>query len=294
LVETKLETVKPKAKPTGKVEFKTSPKLPLPSTNPLPLPESFSWTSVSSFLKCPLEFKYKYLYQIPWPGNSYTSFGSSIHKTIQVFSQLLKQTSSVQQNDLFGNRPVEFKYPPLTKLYQIYKDNWIDDWYENKIDQEKFRKRGLRLLENYYTYLTSQNLRPKEVEKFFKLKLGNYKYVGVMDCIFENPDGSLSIVDYKTSKTARKKLDKVDKKQLLSYQLAAQQFFGKKVKNLSYWDLEDLTSVIEFVGTNAEIADVEKELEGNIDQIVEAIKQDSFHKLDLRKQHDCEFRHLER
>ncbi|HYE22227.1 MAG TPA: ATP-dependent DNA helicase [Verrucomicrobiae bacterium] len=293
LLETGLESSETKTRPTGEVIFKTVQPLPLPKTTSFAVPETFSWTTISSFLKCPLEFKYKYLYQIPWPGNGYTSFGSSIHKTIQLFSQLLIQMSSVVQNDLFGRKLGDFEYPPIERLYKFYEENWIDEWYDNKLDQERFKQRGYRILQNYYKHIVANKLIPKETEKFFKLKFGNYKYVGVIDCIIENPDGTVKIIDYKTSQKARKKLEKVDKKQLLSYQWAAEEYFKKKVQSLSYWDLEDLTQVIEFKGSADEISTIKGEFLQNIEEMVKAIKADSFYELDLKKSHDCEFRDLE-
>jgi DNA helicase-2/ATP-dependent DNA helicase PcrA len=295
LVEAGLLTPAAAPGPTGTTVFQRPPTLPLPGAGDIPLPESFSWTSISSFLKCPLEFKYKHLYQIPWPGNPYTSFGQSIHKAIQVFSQTLIQMNSVKQNDLFGGgkKDSKFEYPPLKKLHEIYDQHWIDEWYQNRAQQSRFKERGYRLLENYYNYLTAKKLLPAEVEKFFRLKLGQYKYIGVIDCIFENPDGSITIVDFKTSQKARSKLERVDKKQLLGYQMAAQEFLHKKVKHMAYWDLEDLSHVIEFRGTDEEIAEIREEFEENIAEIIAAIKNDSFLELDKHKSHDCEFRELE-
>ncbi len=294
LVETKLETVGTKSAPTGVVVFKQKEALPLPTKSHLVIPESFSWTSISSFLKCPLEFKYKYLYQLPSPGNSYTSFGQTIHKTIQLFSQLIIQMNAAKQVDLFGKQPSKkVEYPPLDKLFQLYNENWIDDWYESKWDKDKFRKRGFRLLENYYNQVTARQIIPAETEKFFKLKLGPYKYVGVIDCFHENPDGSINIIDYKTSAKARTKLEKVDKKQLLGYQWAAQDFLKKKVNNLSYWDLEDLNNIIEFAGTQDDIEKIKSEFLENIEQIVQTIKTDSFYELDKKKSHDCQYRDYE-
>jgi DNA helicase-2/ATP-dependent DNA helicase PcrA len=294
LIETKLESINNKSVPTGIVDFKQRETLPIPTKTHLIIPETFSWTSISSFLKCPLEYKYKYLYQLPSPGNGYTSFGQTIHKTIQLFSKAIIQLNNTKQVDLFGNKPSgQGEYPPIEKLFQIYNENWIDDWYENKWDKEKFRKRGYRLLENYYNTLTNRQLIPKETEKFFKLKLGNYKYVGVIDCYFENPDGTINIVDYKTSQKARTKLEKVDKKQLLGYQWAAQEFLKKKVNHLSYWDLEDLNQIIEFTGTPDEIDVIKSEFLKNVEDIVDTIKADGFHELDSRKSHDCEFRDFE-
>ncbi|MEO8065649.1 MAG: ATP-dependent DNA helicase [Candidatus Doudnabacteria bacterium] len=295
LVEAGLASDSSKPKPTGEVLFEPAKPVEVPDPERLPIPESFSWTSVSSFLKCPLEYKYKYLYQIPWPGNPYTSFGSSIHKAIQLFSQLLIQTRSAKQGDLFASSDErEFEYPQLKKLYKFYEENWIDDWYEHKVQQKEFKERGYRLLKNYYDRLISGKLVPYEAEKFFKLKLGPYKYVGVIDCIFQNADGSVNIVDYKTSQKAREKLEKVEKKQLLAYQLAAGEFLKLKVNNLSYWDLEDLTKAVEFLGEPAELEAIKQEFQKNIEEIIEAVKTDSFYQLDLKRpSHECKFRHLE-
>ncbi|MBX4187687.1 MAG: ATP-dependent helicase [Candidatus Doudnabacteria bacterium] len=294
LIDTKLEDISSKSIPTGTVVFKQHATLPLKTKSHLIIPESFSWTSISSFLKCPLEYKYKYLYQLPFPGNGYTSFGQTIHKTIQLYSKLIKQINSNKQTDLFGNAPSNTNtYPSIEKLHQIYNENWIDDWYENKLDKEKFRKRGYRLLENYYNQITTRQILPQETEKFFKLKLGDYKYVGVIDSMYANPDGSVNIVDYKTSQKARTKLEKVDKKQLLAYQWAAQDFLKKKVGHLSYWDLEDLSNIIEFSGSEEDIKAIKEEFLANVLEIVETIKTDSFYELDIKKSHDCEFRDYE-
>jgi RecB family exonuclease len=222
------------------------------------------------------------------------SFGQTIHKSIQLFSQLIVQMNSSSQTDLFGKGPSEKpQYPPLEKLHRLYEENWIDDWYESKWDKDRFRQRGYRLLENYYKRITELNIIPSETEKFFKMKLGDYKYVGVIDCLYENSDGTYNIVDYKTSSKARTKLEKVERKQLLAYQWAAQEFLKRKVKSMSYWDLEDLSNVIEFTGTTEEIQQVKEEFMQNILEIVDAIKTDSFYELDRKRSHDCEFRDYE-
>jgi RecB family exonuclease len=222
------------------------------------------------------------------------SFGQTIHKSIQLFSQLIVQMNSASQTDLFGKGPAQKpQYPPLEKLHRLYEENWIDDWYENKWDKDRFRQRGYRLLENYYKRITELNIIPSETEKFFKMKLGEYKYVGVIDCLYANPDGTYNIVDYKTSAKARTKLEKVERKQLLAYQWAAQDFLKRKVKSMSYWDLEDLSNVIEFTGTPEEIEQVKTEFHDNIKEIVEAIRTDNFYELDRKKSHDCEFRDYE-
>jgi DNA helicase-2/ATP-dependent DNA helicase PcrA len=281
-------------KPTGQVIFKQNPTLPLTNNN-LPLPESFSWTSISSFKKCPLEFKYKYFYQLPWPGNCHLSFGQSIHKTLELFSLLLIQLNSLSnQNDLFGTTKTEFTYPKIEKLYEIYDKNWIGDWYKDTSQQKQYKDRGYKLLKNYYEYITAKKLIPSAVEKTFRLKLEDYKYVGKIDCIFESKEGKIIIIDYKTTAKPRKKIDKLDKDQLLIYAMAATEFLNKKVEYLAYWDLEDLSNIIEFQATTEEINRVKNDTIKNINEIIETIKTDTFFEKDIRNpSHDCEFRDLE-
>lgn len=70
---------------------------------------------------------------------------------------------------------------------------------------------------------------------------------GVIDCILENPDGSLSIIDYKTDRLTREELsDKVlaeeklrraHRKQLGYYALATKEMFGKEPATVEVYSL---------------------------------------------------------
>ena len=77
------------------------------------------------------------------------------------------------------------------------------------------------------------------------MRLGGSVFIGKIDRGEEMPDG-LVIIDYKTG--ASRKIDKVEKEQLLIYQWAAQEFFKERVSDLQYWFLEKGLKRVSFVG----------------------------------------------
>ena len=78
------------------------------------------------------------------------------------------------------------------------------------------------------------------------------------------PDG-LKIVDYKTG-TAKAKLEAGDKEQLLIYQIAAQEVFGEKVQELSFYYLEN-NSEMSFLGKAKDLEKVQDKIVKSIEEI---------------------------
>jgi hypothetical protein len=225
------------------------------------------------------------------PGSYHASFGNTIHKTFEEFLKLYKSYQELSQTDLFGKKASDTPLPDPKFLDKLYEKNWIDDWYENKAEKERYNKLGRVMLRNFYDNLKLSLPKPKYIEQFFKLKLADYDFVGKIDRADKTELG-LSIIDYKTGKTPKSKKD-ID--QLYIYQWAAMDFLREKVSSLKYWYLRDNQFVEEERADNEEIQRLKTGLLELINKIVEAVKYDSFLELDLKlKNHDCDFRHLER
>ncbi len=294
LIEAGLETARERIKPAGEVFFAQQPALNLKlNEHRFLLPEAFDFSQISTFKKCPLEYKYKYMYKLPLPGAAALSFGSTVHNALKKFLQNMIQINSVQQADLFGTKLDKIQIPKKEQLDKFYEDSWIDDWYDSKANKEEYRKSGYRYLENFYQKISEDPKLPKYLEQPFRLVLGKYKFKGRIDRADLNPDGSLDIIDYKTGQP-RTKLEQVDRDQLLIYQWAAQQGFGEKVSNLTYWYLADLQNTLPFKGSTEDIEKLKSKLLETIEEIVRTIETNSFYEADLRHSHDCKFRHLER
>ncbi len=258
------------------------------------IPEQFSFSSISSYLKCPLEFKYRYLLKIPTPGNAYLSFGVSMHKALENFMKLWKSRLSSEQLGLFVEGvKIESKtqLPKFRELEKIYQAAWLDDWYENKKERDDFKKRGLEQIKIFYNSLKENPPQPKYIEQFFKIKLGDYKFVGKIDRM-DATDSGVNIIDYKTGENPPRNLEKVDRDQLLIYQLAAQEFLQEKVINCQYWYLNKNVWSVPFLGSAEELADLKGRYVGIIEQIIESIKLDNFAEIHKDGGHDCQYKFL--
>ena len=261
-----------------------------------PLPDTYSFSSVSAFRKCPLEYKYRYLLKLPLPGAGNMSFGITIHRTLEQFLKLWQAKLRSQQGSLFV-QPTKNSLtaaPTWEELMNFYKTAWLDDWYADASDKEKYKKiRGPKQLKNFYAQFVQQPPQPKYLEQFFKIAIGSHKFVGKIDRL-DQVEGGLGIIDYKTGNEPRKGLEKVDKDQLIIYQIAAEEFLRERVTKAQYWYLEPNQFSEAFLATPAEIAKLKAEYIKDINNIIQTIQSNSFMQAhEQTRQHDCKFMELE-
>ncbi len=256
-------------------------------------PDSFSFSSVSAFKKCPLEYKYRYLLKLPEPGSASLSFGSTIHKTLELYLRRWQQQINIVQGELFSSRGSVGQPPSLSDLQKIFNQVWIDDWYESVEQKKEYKeKRGPEQLHNFFEEIIAHPPRPKYLEAFFKIAFGRYKFVGKVDRIDESTDG-VFIIDYKTGSEPAKGLAKVDRDQLIIYQLAAEEFFHEKVKGARYWYLQPNKFSPDFLANSQEKEQLKIEYLSIIENIVQAAINDSFLLADEEApKHDCRYRQL--
>ncbi|MBT7006965.1 UvrD-helicase domain-containing protein [Candidatus Falkowbacteria bacterium] len=200
-------------------------------------PKRFSYSQMQTYEMCPYKYRFGNILKIPTFGNHYFSFGSTIHNTLQKFLELHFNTNLNGQADLFGGNS-EKPFPPFEQLDSLYQENWIDEWYQDEKQKEQYRKNGKELLKNFYQDFKQKMPKVKSLEQPFSLPLGEYRFAGRIDRIDE-VDGGVEIIDYKTGKPKGDKLATHDKRQLLFYQIAAEEVLGLPVKKLKYYYLED-------------------------------------------------------
>jgi len=282
--------------PTGKVDFgkKKMPEIFSDGSaetrkGKLVLPKTFSFTSISDFRKCPLEFKYRHILKVPRPGAAALSFGQTVHNSLENYLKLYMQELSTSQGDLFTKSKKQKKssVPPFSKLKEFYEKGWIDDWYESFEQKEDYKKLGSKIIKNIFKYFEKNIPAPKIIEKKFRLGVGKYVFTGKIDRADQTPEG-LVIIDYKTGSAKDRPLGKVDKEQLLVYQWAAEDFLREKVADLQYWFLRDGIEKKSFLGTAKQVSEVKEKLLETITQIVDAVENNNFHKYH-KKHQDCEY-----
>jgi len=292
LLETKLVPSEKLSKATGKVLFGKTASGGDKSQVYQVLPTRFSYSAINDFELCPLRYKYKHYLKLPTRGSHHQSFGSTIHKVFEEFLKTYQNNTNLVQADLFGKTPARHPLPEFKFLEQLYEKFWIDDWYLSPAQKQEYKKLGETMLESFYDDLKATKPQTKIIEQFFKLKLGDYDFVGKIDRA-DQTDSGLAIIDYKTGKTPKNKAD-ID--QLHIYQWAAEEFLRAKVCELKYWYLQDGREGFkpEELATAEEIKDLKSRLLSTIEKIVDSVKFDRFKEAHAQTtKHQCEFEDFE-
>lgn len=215
------------------------------------LPSHFSYSQFAAFEKCPFQYKFAYILKVPRKGTAVFSFGKTIHNALERFTYSFVEEKKFEQKDLFKSVRIQTDktesleqifQKELKRLLEYYQQVWIDEWYENKKQREKYYQLGKEILKSFLKDFIKENPQIKifkarpAVELDFRLKIKENTIIGKIDRIDELPNGQLEVIDYKTGQ-AKDKLEKQDKEQLLIYQLAGEQIFGKAPEKLSYYYL---------------------------------------------------------
>ncbi|OGG08120.1 hypothetical protein A3D05_05270 [Candidatus Gottesmanbacteria bacterium RIFCSPHIGHO2_02_FULL_40_24] len=164
-----------------------------------------SYSQISTFLTCPLQYKYRHILKIPVPSSAAASFGSSVHLALQNFYQLYRKSLNPDKNTL------------LNLLHRV----WIPLGYKNKKYEAVMKKRAEGMLSLYYDKGHSSDVKIDDLEKLFTIKLTpSLKLGGKIDRVDKLNSNSIEIIDYKTGKILSDK-DIAGNLQMTVYALAA-------------------------------------------------------------------------
>jgi len=259
---------------------------------PAILPVRFSFSQLIAFDTCPLQYKFSYILNIPCRGRYVFSFGKSLHKTLFQFCQAWRTVEKSGQGNLFvkeERKGESKKVVSFDDLLKIYEQCWIDEWYESKEHQKKYKEKGRQILKMFYDDMINTDPRIKYLEKEFNFRIGEYIIKGFIDRVDEKDDG-LEIIDYKTGQGGSKDMDLEKKQQLYIYQLASRKLteaFDKPVQQLTFHYLETGEKV-SFLGKEEDL----KKVEEKIIKTIIKIKEGDFSPTPSRTCKFCDFYHI--
>lgn len=200
-----------------------------PSTSSLAyaIPARFSFTQLKAFATCPKQYWYGHVLHIPVVGKFTYSFGKTVHATLKQFYEGLK--NGVQ--------------PTQKEVLRLYRLNWIDDWYDNKKQEEERKKRGADALKKFFVAEKASFKRlPLALEQGFKIRIGTHTIKGAIDRIDplgKKGDTRVEIIDYKTGNVPKSRASKSDLDQLVIYAIAVKEVMQLQPEKLTYYYLEE-------------------------------------------------------
>ncbi|MDO8341119.1 MAG: ATP-dependent DNA helicase, partial [Candidatus Woesebacteria bacterium] len=171
-----------------------------------------SYSQIETFKTCPMHYKLRYIYKIPTPPSASISFGISIHSTFNEFYKKVKD----------GAKPTE------KLIYEILKNNWINDGFSSKEHERKFFEKGKVYLSGFLKESFNLKNLPILLEQKFTIPLDKtLKIGGTIDRVDQLEDGRLEIMDYKTGATISTQKEVDNNLQLSFYALAATKILSK-------------------------------------------------------------------
>ena len=147
----------------------------------IPTELQLSATKISTYDRCPLQYRFKEIDKIPLlVKKPYFQLGSVIHKVLEIFHGKKMST--------------------LNELLLLLDQYWTTEGFEYKQEEQQYKKDAIKMIENYFTYFQAKPTHPQFVEEAFSFKLKNCTINGKCDRIDVTEDGHVEIYDYKTSK----------------------------------------------------------------------------------------------
>ncbi len=280
VAETKLPLIASSAAVKSELERDLAAVETTPIRTQFAIPETFSFSQLTCYEACPLNYKFIYILKIPTEDNASAVFGRCIHNCLrQYFVPLLE---SAYQESLFKTTQPDKKLFELKHLLAHYARYWTDNGYESRQQADAYKKLGSDMLTNFHAALGDDRPAIIFLEKKFKLKLAAYTLGGTIDRVDDLKDGTVEIIDYKTGNPIdEKKLDYKKKRQLLLYQAAVEESLGKKVSKLSFYYMQN-NQKISFTAKPEDIIKVKEEMI----RLIERIKSGDF---SLKKGGDCKY-----
>jgi ATP-dependent DNA helicase UvrD/PcrA len=198
-----------------------------PPAAPLNGQLQLSASGVEDYLTCPLKYKFGHLLKIPTGPQAALTFGSVMHRSVRRYFELRRA-----------------HIPTFEEMKEYFESVWKSAGYEDSYQEETYRRAGLAQL---HEFVALQNARPLEaggieLEKGFRLELGDILLEGRIDQINPVGDHQVELVDYKTGRP-RPASEAGKSLQLSVYALAARRELKLEPVRLSLYYLSNNQTV---------------------------------------------------
>ncbi len=164
--------------------IKNDPEFIVPENS---IPKKFSYSQLSCFKTCPLQYYYEYILNIKKQPKLVFEYGNVIHDTLKNY---LNQDKSMYNDNL---------------LEDIYFKRWESvnlSVFKGEEHIESYKKKGLESIKNNIDLIKPKSERIVTEQNFETFIDGKNKINGRLDRLDFFEDGSVSIVDYKTGSSS--------------------------------------------------------------------------------------------
>lgn len=156
-------------------------------TAKFPVPSSFTASALEAFEDSPARYLREHVFRLTSEDSAEASFGTCVHKVLQ------SAFASRQAGEPFD-------------VAECFKQCWQPEGFENLETADRWYQEGLEAIETYLKNHPDDTADMLEVGIQLALPSGA-RVVGKVDRIDTNPDGTYTIIDYKTGRKDAKPAD---------------------------------------------------------------------------------------
>lgn len=165
-----------------------------------PLPSTFSYSQMSTYERCPLQYALQKIYGIPSGRKAGAlTFGSTAHDAFEAFTRDRRER-------LARGEPV----PTREDLQRHFEAAWKPGEFEGKTTEQHFQGRSTALLDSFWEG-ELESIGTAEAEELpFELSIDIPDgpaaiFTGSVDRIDRLPSGGIEVIDYKTGRVSSQK-----------------------------------------------------------------------------------------
>jgi putative RecB family exonuclease len=149
-----------------------------------PAKPRFSPTRLRLYLFCPKAYHYTYVRGLHWGGmTAATSFGGSLHRTLQAFHQ----TGPLAP-------------PSIDDLLDTFRSSWNTAGYRDTAEEAEHQQAGEAILRQYFEAAQASGRETVLVERQVQWEYPDYLLIGKIDRLDRLPGGELEVIDYKSGR----------------------------------------------------------------------------------------------
>ena len=212
---------------------------------------TLSASSVKTYKDCPLKFKFNKILSVPTKGKTYFDLGSSVHKVAELVTK--KQKEGIE---------------PTEKLaFDILEKEWNSNAYETKTKEKQDYELAKKMVLTFLDWVKNNPNKPIDVEKSFKITIGDIPFYGSIDRVEVTPEGEYEIIDFKTGSDYENKKSIREDFQMNIYALGVEKMYGKLPKKASLFYIKK-EKVIQYEIDAKQVELVKSIIEEKVQQIL--------------------------
>ena len=174
----------------------------------------FSASKLDLYKKCPLQFKYRYLLNVPTRRNGPINVGAAVHAVLEKITK----------------RRMNGESTTYEQALELLEKHWENADFESRKSANEYWENAKLMIRNYMKWDRDADERGSTivgVEKKFGLDIDGLKFIGKMDRVDKEADDKYVVTDYKTGKTPTRPSEIADDIQMNLYALAAESVYNE-------------------------------------------------------------------